>query len=167
MSSSNAISAIALALVTAAAGCSKDAKPAAEKPGAAAADTPGASAPAIAAAKHTDETFEVEIRPEGSYTAETPGEARVVLVAKEGFKCNDQYPYKFEFADSDGISYSDKVVRGDDAISIEGKKAVMKVPFTPSSAGKHTVKGKFSFSVCSDDKCLIEKRDLELAIDVR
>ena len=40
------------------------------------------------------------------------------------------------------------------------------VAFTPESAGKKKIAGQFSFSVCTDDKCLIEKRDLALDVQV-
>ena len=43
----------------------------------------------------------------------------------------------------------------------------MSVAFTPESAGKHTVSGKLFFSVCNDDQCLVEKRDLALEIDAK
>jgi hypothetical protein len=40
----------------------------------------------------------------------------------------------------------------------------MNVGFTPEAAGKHTISGVLQFSVCTDDKCLIEKRDLALEV---
>ena len=39
--------------------------------------------------------------------------------------------------------------------------------FTPESAGKHTLSGQLSFSVCTEDKCMIEKRDLALEIEAK
>ena len=40
-------------------------------------------------------------------------------------------------------------------------------PDTPKSqAGKRTVAGQFAFSVCTEDKCLMEKRDLLLDVVV-
>ena len=43
-------------------------------------------------------------------------------------------------------------------------KAVMPVSFTLDAAGKHTVAGQLAFSVCTEDKCLMEKRDLLLDV---
>jgi hypothetical protein len=42
----------------------------------------------------------------------------------------------------------------------------MPVSFTPDAAGKRTVAGQFAFSVCTEDKCLMEKRDLSLDVTV-
>ena len=39
---------------------------------------------------------------------------------------------------------------------------------TPSAGtGKHTLAGQFAFSVCTDETCLMEKRDLTLVVDVK
>jgi hypothetical protein len=43
----------------------------------------------------------------------------------------------------------------------------MRVPFTPDGAGQRTVSGQFAFSVCTDETCLMEKRDLSLVVDVK
>jgi len=66
-------------------------------------------------------------------------------------------------APSGGVSYASNVVR---SMSVGEKTSTMGVPFTPSQKGKATVSGTFSFSVCTEDKCLIEKRPLSVTVDV-
>ena len=43
----------------------------------------------------------------------------------------------------------------------------MTVKLTPQSAGQQRVSGRFYFSVCTEEKCLIERRSLALDIQVR
>ena len=87
----------------------------------------------------------------------------VTLSAKNGFKVNDEYPVKFQFAETAGVAPQKAVVRKDDA-QVEKSKVVIPAQVVFSKSGKHLVQGKLSFSVCTDDRCLIEKRDLELGI---
>ncbi len=172
-------SGLALAFVAAAVflGCSKEA-PAKEEPrspqGAGqpgtevtpAAVTPEGEEPSGAGqASYSEATFDLKIQPKGAYKVGQPGEAEVVLSAKGPYKCNDKYPYKLKLDDAAGLKFPDKVIKKE-AVKLEKTKAVMTVAFTPESAGSKTLGGLFSFSVCTDDKCLIEKRKLALDIKV-
>jgi hypothetical protein len=166
------------------AACSKETPPAAEEPrspggsataaaaqnegdpapaAAQAADAPPEAAAAPAAAKVTDSTFELELAPKGQYSAGQAGEAEILLSAKAPFHVNDKYPYKFKAKEAAGVKFAAPVTTKD-SVKLETMKATMTVGFTPEAAGKHTLSGQFSFSVCTDDKCLIEKRDLALEI---
>jgi hypothetical protein len=184
--------ALALALAVA---CSKESPPTAEQPkspiGAAAqpevaaalpappaaepaaglkpavAAEPAAAEPAAAGASQvTDTSFELKIAPKGAYEAGKPAEAEIVLDAKPPFHVNDKYPYKFKLKEAKGLTFPAPLV-GKDAVKLEKARATMSVAFTPQTAGKHELGGQFSFSVCTDDKCLIEKRDLSLLVDAK
>ncbi len=87
----------------------------------------------------------------------------VVLTAEAPFKCNDKYPYKFTFDPVDGVSFPNQVVKG---MNVSDKRATMLVPFSPKGPGDQTVSGTLSFSVCTDDKCLVEKQPLTIAFNV-
>src|SRR5690606_2749641 len=87
----------------------------------------------------------------------------VTLTAKSGFKVNDEYPVKFQFAAANGVAPQKEVIRKEDA-QVEKNKVVIPAEVILSTAGEHVVQGKLSFSVCTDDRCLIEKRDLGLSI---
>jgi hypothetical protein len=143
-------------------GCGKDAPTAMEAEPAAPA-APGAPS---AADRFDEAPFALRMVPKAPYAAGKAGEVEVRLQAKAGFKCNDQYPYKFKAEESGEVEYAAPVVKGD-AMRHESKQlAVMTVRFTPKSSGKKTIAGQFSFSVCTEEQCLVERRDLSLAIDV-
>lgn len=127
--------------------------------------TPEAATPA--ASKYSEAGFDLVIQPKGgAYATGQAGEAEILLSAKAPFHVNDKYPYKFKLKEAPGIKYANLVV-AKDAVKLEHTKATVPVAFTPESAGKHTVAGTLSFSVCTDDKCMIEKRDLALDIEAK
>jgi hypothetical protein len=90
----------------------------------------------------------------------------IVLEAKPPFHVNDQFPIKFKVKEGPGVKYPAAVV-GKDKAKLEAMKATMPVAFVPESAGQHTVAGKFHFSVCTEENCLLEQRDLSLVVDVK
>lgn len=170
-------------------GCSKETPPAAEEPrsasnaaapqaapnapAAAAPDTAAAApapaadaAPPTGAAKFTDAAFDLTLEaPKASLKAGQAGAVEVVLTAKAPFHVNDKYPIKLKLRETAGVKYENLTI-GKDAAKVEAMKAVLPVSFTPDGAGKRTVAGLFSFSVCTEDKCLMEKRDLLLDVNV-
>jgi hypothetical protein len=89
-----------------------------------------------------------------------------VLDAKEPFHVNEKYPYKFKLKETSGLTFPAPLV-GKEGVNLEKARATMRVPFTAQSAGRHTLSGQFAFSVCTDDKCLIEKRELSLLVDAK
>jgi len=179
-------SALLLAVLGCLPGCKNQAPPAAEAtaaepappvpaaPSAAAAAPPPAAAvadpaaaPATAAAsKYSEAPFDLVIQPKGAYTTGKAGEAEILISAKPPFHANDKYPYKFKLNEAPGLKFPNMVVEKD-AVKVEKTRATLPVAFTPESAGKHTMSGKLFFSVCNDDQCLVEKRDLTLDIDVK
>ena len=164
---------VAATVALAVLGCKQEADATAEpsreptSPATVAPNEPAAAAPAAAAAaKRFDEaSFTLSIEPVGSYAAGKAGEVKIVLDAKGGYKCNDKYPYKFKAKETPGIQFAAPVVKKD-AVALAGKRATMPVAFTPKTSGKKTIAGKFSFSVCTEERCLVEKRDLSVDIAV-
>ncbi len=168
-------------------GCSKETPPAAEEPRSAsnaaapqappeapaAAPSAAAAAPAAAdapaptgAAKFTDPAFDLTLEaPKASLKAGQAGSVEVVLTAKAPYHVNDKYPIKLKLKETAGVKYENLTI-GKDAAKVEAMKAVLPVSFTPDGAGKRTVAGQFAFSVCTEDKCLMEKRDLLLDVVV-
>lgn len=137
---------------------------------AAAADSGAAPAPAAptapAQSKYSEAGFDLVLQPKGAYSTGQAGEAEIVLNAKPPFHVNDKYPYKFKIKEAPGLKFANLVV-AKDSVKLEPARATVPVAFTPESAGKHTLAGQLSFSVCTDDKCMIEKRDLSLDIDAK
>jgi hypothetical protein len=140
-------------------------EPAAAVPGPAA-ETAQAAAAAGASDSVREANFELTLTGAGPYRAGQPGQAEVVLIAKEPFHVNEKYPYKFKLESAAGLKFPNMIVK-DDAVKLEKQRAVVSVPFTPEAAGAKKLAGQLSFSVCTDERCLIEKRDLALAIDVK
>ena len=180
------LSGFSLALLLASAACNKQVPPAAEEARSAApasptavaapvADAPvlapatadsGTAAAAPAASHYTEAGFDLVMQPKGDYAAGKSGEAEIILNAKAPFHVNDKYPYKFKLKDAAGLKFANAIVTRD-LVKLEPARATVPVAFTPETAGKHTLAGVLSFSVCTDDKCMIEKRDLALEIDAR
>lgn len=131
-----------------------------------AAADPAAPPAAPAASKYSEAPFDVVIQAKGTYAAGQAGAAEIVISAKPPFHANDKYPYKFKLNEAPGLKY-EKLVVDKDAVKVEKMRATVTVPLTPEGAGKHTVSGKLFFSVCNDDQCLVEKRDLALDIDAK
>jgi hypothetical protein len=168
--------------------CSKEVTPGAEPPqsgvgrspvttsAAAVAAPPAAPAPepqaapetaaALAASNKVSEpNFDLSIEPKGDFKSGQAATVEIVLLAKGPFKVNDKYPYKFKVKEGAGVKYPGAVIK--DGVKLEKTRAVLPVPFTPESAGKKQIAGRFDFSVCTPERCLIEKRELALAIDVK
>ena len=112
-----------------------------------------------------DASFELALLPHGSYRMGQPGEVQLVLEAKGAYKVNQEYPYKFKLQPTAGLKYPQPVV-GKDAVALTKQRATMTIKFVPAAGGVQTVSGRFFFSVCTDEKCLIERRELALPIQV-
>jgi hypothetical protein len=113
---------------------------------------------------YKEESFHLTLTAPEAIEAGKPAEFKVILEAQAGFKVNDEYPIKFQFAEQKGILPSKPIVKKDDA-KIEKQRAEMPLSVTIEAKGKHKVSGKLSFSVCTDERCLIEKRDLSVEVN--
>lgn len=134
-----------------------------------AAQASATSAPAAKKASQgatvSGEGFATWLQSVGEYAAGKPGQVLLVLESKAPYKCNAEYPYKFTFAAAPkGVSYPSAVVR---EAAIDKKKATLTLPIAPSAAGEATIAGTFNFSVCTEERCLVEKRELSLTIQIQ
>jgi hypothetical protein len=133
----------------------------------AAASTAAPATPQAAGSSRYDEAkFDLTAQPSGAYSAGKEGTLEIVLNAKPPFHANQQYPYKFKAKEGAGVKFAQPVF-GKDAAKLEAQRVTMRVPFTPDGAGQRTVSGQFAFSVCTEETCLMEKRDLSLVVDVK
>jgi hypothetical protein len=131
----------------------------ATSPGVPAAASPGQS-------RYDEGKFVLTLEPAGDVAAGKDGLVNVVLVANPPFHTNKEYPYKFKAKEGGGVKFPAPVV-GKDAAKLETQRLTMPVTFSAEKAGKATVAGQFAFSVCTEETCLIEKRDLSLTVDVK
>jgi hypothetical protein len=147
---------------------------AAERP--ASAVTPAAPPPAAATASaetqpnaqssYREPAFSLVINGPSTAKAGETVELAVVLEAGAGYKVNEEYPFKFKFAATDGVQPEQETVPRS-AAQVDHKKAVMPIKLKLTT-GRRLVAGRFSFAVCKegdDAVCLIEKRDLSLPLD--
>lgn len=90
------------------------------------------------------------------------GETRrftVVVEALAPFKSNDKYPYRFTGLTGKGITLAqDKVT----AARVTPERTALDVEVTGASASDATLEGVLSFSVCTEEKCLIERASLSV-----
>ena len=143
----------------AASGCSKSE----------AAPAPSKDAPAqVAASKADKDQFTVELKGPSSCKAGSECKAEITLKSKGEFHINDKYPIKFKAPDAppEGVSFTKTVVKKDDGKFAE-KEGTLPIGFTIAKAGKAKVGGTFSFSVCSDANCVMDKVDLEVEVEAK
>lgn len=149
------------AVFVAASGCSKsEAAPAR--------GTTHENVPVIGGAKAETENYVAEIKAGSGYKAGAEGSVEVTLVTKGAYHTNAQYPYKFKLNEPapDGVTFPKPVLQRADG-AFEEKKGTFKVPFNPSKAGKYTIAGVFSLSVCSEANCIMDKVPLEVSVEVK
>lgn len=131
--------------------------------------------PAKTAPAETPEAdnYAVSLAAHAPYASGKEATASVTVSSKNGFHVNPDYPVAFKVVGSQGVKFAEEHVRltaatktpcatkAEDNCSVE-----FPLPLTPEAAGPAKVAGVLAFSVCSADKCLIEKVPVSLAIAV-
>ncbi len=121
-------------------------------------------AKSLAKSSYDEEAFHVVLSAPQEIKSGQSTQFTLILKAKSGYKINPDYPLKFKFAPETGVSPKQEVVRKDQA-KIEGKLAQLPLAATVEKPGKVKISGKIYFSVCTDERCLIEKRDLSILVN--
>ncbi len=129
---------------------------------AAAQDQAGKGVPP-ASDRFDEANFTVSMLPKGPYRAGQAGVVEVTIDAKDPYHVNDEYPIKLKLEAVPKVVFPAPVV-GKESAEIAGKRGKLTVRLTPEVAGEHRVAGRLAFSVCNDDRCLVERRDLALTI---
>lgn len=126
-----------------------------------------------AATPSSPHTFELAFSGAGPFFAGKQAVVAITLTAKAGFHVNPEYPVSFKPEGFEAVKFAgDRVPltagsktpcaeKAEDACQVE-----FPLPLTPEKAGAAKIAGVLGFSVCSADKCLIEKEPLTLAIKV-
>jgi hypothetical protein len=113
----------------------------------------------------SEDAFSTWLQADTPVAAGTPGYVEAVLVANAPYHCNAEYPHKFKLnAAPPGITYPEEVVRG---MAVTAERGVLRIPLSARQAGAATVSGTLSFSVCTEERCMVEKRELSLNLDVK
>jgi hypothetical protein len=113
----------------------------------------------------TEEPFSAWLQAVSPISAGAPATIEAVLVAKPPYHCNAEYPHKFKLGPAPaGLRYPEATVKG---MQVTAERSVLAIPVQAQSPGPTTVSGTLSFSVCTEERCLVEKRDLALNLDVK
>jgi hypothetical protein len=134
-----------------------------------AAPAPGKHEPApVAASKADKDQYLVEMKGPSSCKAGSECKVEISLKAKGEFHINDKYPLKFKAPDSppEGVTFTKAVVKKEDGKFAE-KEGTLPVGFTIAKSGKAKISGTFSFSVCSDANCVMDKVDLDVEVEAK
>ena len=140
-----------------ASGCSKsEAAPAKESPA------------QVAASSFDKDAYTVKITAPASCKAGSECKAEITLKAKGEYHINDKYPLKFKAPDTapDGVTFTKATLKREDGKFAE-KEGSLPIGFTATKAGKVSIGGNFSFGMCKDEACLMEKVDLTVDVDVK
>jgi hypothetical protein len=168
LSAGRRIAVRALALIAAStvglAACNKG-KSAAELEPSASATARAVDVSATAAPRFDEASFRLEMSKVGTYEKSAAGKVEVQLEAKAPYHVNEKYPIKLKLEPTDGVKF-DAETLGRDQVAQRGGQAVMTVGFTPETAGSKRIAGKLKFSVCSQERCLMETRELALVVNV-
>jgi len=160
----SAVASAASASASATKDAGKAPKSAGSAKAAASGDKNGGEAPKVTGDKKTESSYAAWLQAAGKYSVGKAGSVQAVLVAKGEFKCNENYPYKFKLgAPPSGVSYPSPIARN---ISKGKKRSTLTIPFTASEAGKKTISGKFYFSVCDAQSCVIKKQPMSVTVTV-
>ncbi len=113
-----------------------------------------------------ESAFTLSLAPGAPYSAGVAGVLLLELKAKAPHHVNQEYPHKLKLKPTDGVTFPNSTLTRD-AMKLEAMAVSLKVPFTPTRSGALTISGEFAFSLCTADRCLIEKRALSTEIQVR
>lgn len=125
-----------------------------------------AAAPGEAAAEVDDPTFLLRATTSGTYAAGELGQFAISLTPKGEYHVNEEYPISVELTAPDGVSLAKSTLERDDCAEFGEDAARFDVPFTPGSAGEHTVQAKISFAVCTPENCVPDERTLAVLLPV-
>lgn len=103
--------------------------------------------------------FRVDVVAPASCKRATTCEAKLKLVALNGYKVNEEYPFKFVGDAAPSLTF-------EGSGSFDKTTKTMTVKFKSDAAGKINVSGLFKLSVCTSDVCKIEKSKISFAVPV-
>ena len=114
-----------------------------------------------------DETaFSLSLSAGSRYIVGQQGMVQLELRAKAPHHVNQEYPHKLKLKPEEGVTFP-RVNLSRDSMKIEQMTLSLAIPFTASHTGEVVVAGEFAFSLCTADRCLIEKRALATRVLVQ
>jgi hypothetical protein len=113
-----------------------------------------------------------------SYTIDTAGTTEKVTPGKPGLlvlsivpvekiHVDPRAPLRITLDGTPGLKLAKTSLGKADPVDPKATGRRFEVPFTAETAGKHEVKAKLDFFVCSDQWCVKQVRDVTVAIEAR
>ncbi len=100
--------------------------------------------------------------------------AKVKLTATGAYHINKEYPYKLTMAPDKSVDFLGKGEKDKEIFSkplgdftAEEKEATMSVRFKPKTAGDVALKGTYKMSVCSEQNCQLETKEISLEVKIK
>ncbi len=121
------------------------------------------------ALSHEDQSddYRLTLETPGSARKDAPMDVEVHIVAKNGKKINVEYPARLRVEHPDLWELNEASSR----LAVEGGKKPVRATLLgavkPKKSGSQVLSVKVSFSVCTDEQCLIEKVVLSDRIEVK
>jgi hypothetical protein len=120
-----------------------------------------APTPAVAKSKYDEAAFLVEMTVPGTVKVGETAKVLITLLPKAPFHVNAEYPHRFKVASLQGATTPSPVVARDPA-KLTPSKLELEVPIVAGQPGVGSLEGEVALSVCTDEKCLMEKRQLKV-----
>jgi hypothetical protein len=106
--------------------------------------------------------YRIDAGPRTPCTAGATCEARLVLTALDGYKVNQEYPFKFVVDPAPGVA-----VDGTGTFVLDdAKSGTLTIRFRAAKSGPIRFTGTFKLSVCTEAQCEIEQPKIELELPV-
>jgi hypothetical protein len=98
-----------------------------------------------------------------------PGALVVTIEGKAGFHFNRDFPTKLELGTApEGLDFPKPVLkRADGTLDEAGKIFTLKAPMTAKRAGEFALEPTLKFSVCSEDKCVVQRQTLRTKVEAK
>ncbi len=118
---------------------------------------------------HTDgQHYALDAKAPGSVSVGGAGDLEIVLLAKDGYHINDQFPYKLRTAvEPAGAVTFEKPELTRTQGTYTKTEARFKARFAGAKAGDAKIGGVLAISVCTAKECVTDKVQLEVPVTVR
>jgi hypothetical protein len=90
----------------------------------------------------------------------------VAIVPAEKIHVHPQAPLRI-VVESEGLSLEKRSLGHKDAVDPKAEGPRFEVPFAAPAAGRHEVKAKLAFFICSDAWCVKQARDVTVPVTVK
>lgn len=116
-------------------------------------------------ARFDESAFSLSIASKSPAQRNQPTELTIALAAKAPYHVNQEYPHRFKVLVTHGLTTSSTVIQRD-AEKVTPDRLELLIPISVGQDAPFSLEGEMSFSLCTDEKCLMEKRRLSTTLEV-